>query len=63
MIEVRFPIVDVLQYTTKNTTLFEYLWLKARQGINYKKYNIDKPNFIASDGYIIVQFFTEKENA
>ena len=29
----------------------------------YKKYNIYKPNFIASDGYIIVQFFAEKKNA
>lgn len=56
MIEIKFPIVDVLQYATKNITLLEYLWIKARQGIDYKKYNIDKPNVIANDGYIIVQF-------
>ncbi len=60
MIEIKFPIVDVLQYTTKNMTLLEYLWIKARQGVDYKKYDIYKPNFIANDGYILVQFMENK---
>ncbi len=62
MIEIKFPVVDVLQYTTKYVTLFEYLWTKACQDVDSDKYDTSKPNFIASDGYILVQFM-ERKNA
>ncbi len=66
MIEIKIPLTDILNDRLYNGfSIKTHLIERALQAedVDPIMYNVIKPNIIASDGYILVQFFTENKNA
>lgn len=63
MIEIKIPLTDILNSKTYDGfSIKEHIVGCALQAeyVDTTMYNIMKPNLIASDGYIIVQFMEIK---
>jgi len=62
MIEIKIPLTDILNAKIyDDLSIKEYIIGCALQAeyVDSTIYSIMRPNIIASDGYIIVQFFME----